>query len=219
MLKLNNELISSYEKLVYSIISKYSNESNKEDLFQAGMIGILDASKKYDQESGIKFTSFAYKYILGEVLKYLREDKNIRISRDIISDHRKIMIAKERIYKSYGRPASIEELSKVLNLSRDRIIEAINYNEGEVSLNKIVSDDEKITLEDTIYNKDSLDKNDLINLRDAIKSLSKDERQLIYERYFENKTQTEIAKESNTSQVKVYRYERKVLDKLKDKMS
>ena len=219
MLKLNNELISSYEKLVYSIISKYSNESNKEDLFQAGMIGILDASKKYDQESGIKFTSFAYKYILGEVLKYLREDKNIRISRDIISDHRKIMIAKERIYKSYGRPASIEELSKVLNLSRDRIIEVINYNEGEVSLNKIVSDDEKITLEDTIYNKDSLDKNDLINLRDAIKSLSKDERQLIYERYFENKTQTEIAKESNTSQVKVYRYERKVLDKLKDKMS
>lgn len=219
MLKLTNELIESYERLVYSITSKYSNESNREDLFQVGMMGIIDASKKYNKESGIKFTSFAYKYILGEVLKYLREDKNIRISRDIINDHRKIMIAKERIYKNYGRPANINELSKVLNISKERIIDVMYYNEKEVSLNKVIRDDEKISLEDTIYNKDILDKNDLINLKDALKSLSKDEKQLIYERYYENKTQTEIAREKNISQVKVYRYERKVLDKLKDKMS
>ena len=219
MLKLTNELIESYERLVYSIISKYSNESNREDLFQVGMMGIIDASKKYNKESGIKFTSFAYKYILGEVLKYLREDKNIRISIDIINDHRKIMIAKERIYKNYGRPANTNELSKVLNISKERIIDVMYYNEKEVSLNKVIRDDEKISLEDTIYNKDILDKNDLINLKDALKSLSKDEKQLIYERYYENKTQTEIAREKNISQVKVYRYERKVLDKLKDKMS
>ena len=87
-----------------------------------------------------------------------------------------------------------------------------------MSLNKIISDDEEITLEDTIYNIESVDRNDLINLNDALRSLSKKERKLIYERYYQNKTQTELAKEKNTSQVKIYRYERKVLDKLKDKM-
>ena len=219
MLKIDNELISSYEKLVYSIISKYSNSSNKDDLFQVGMVGIMIASKKYDTSSGVKFTSFAYKYILGEVLKYLREDRNIRVSRDLISDYRKILIAKERGYKAYGRPLTSSDLSKILQLSEERINEVINYNEKEMSLNSVISEDEKITLQDTISNKDELDKIDMINLRDAVEELPIKEKEIIYKRYFENKTQNEIAKENNVTQVKIYRYERKILDKLKDKMS
>lgn len=215
MLTLTNELVSSYEKLVYSIISKYSNERNKDDLFQVGMMGIIDASKKYDSESGIKFTSFAYKYILGEVLKYLREDRNIKISRDIIRDYKKITLVKDHIYKMYGRTISAKELSKLVNLSEERINEVINYNEKELSINMMISDDEKISLEDTIRD----NRNNYFELNDALKELSDSEKKLIYERYYENKTQTEIAKEKNISQVKVYRYERKILDKLKDKMS
>lgn len=215
MLTLTDELISSYEKLVYSIISKYSNERNKDDLFQAGMMGIIDASKKYDNSSNVKFTSFAYKYILGEVLKYLREDRNIKISRDIIRDYKRINIVKDHIYKMYGRPTNNKELSKLLNMNEERINEVINYNEKELSINMIISDDEKISLEDTI----SDNRNNYFELNDALKELSDSEKRLIYERYYENKTQTEIAKEKNISQVKVYRYERKILDKLKDKMS
>lgn len=215
MLTLTDELISSYEKLVYSIISKYSNERNKDDLFQAGMMGIIDASKKYDNSSNVKFTSFAYKYILGEVLKCLREDRNIKISRDIIRDYKRINIVKDHIYKMYGRPTNNKELSKLLNMNEERINEVINYNEKELSINMIISDDEKISLEDTI----SDNRNNYFELNDALKELSDSEKRLIYERYYENKTQTEIAKEKNISQVKVYRYERKILDKLKDKMS
>lgn len=215
MLTLTDELISSYKKLVYSIISKYSNERNKDDLFQAGMMGIIDASKKYDNSSNVKFTSFAYKYILGEVLKCLREDRNIKISRDIIRDYKRINIVKDHIYKMYGRPTNNKELSKLLNMNEERINEVINYNEKELSINMIISDDEKISLEDTI----SDNRNNYFELNDALKELSDSEKRLIYERYYENKTQTEIAKEKNISQVKVYRYERKILDKLKDKMS
>ncbi len=215
MLVLTDELISSYEKLVYSIISKYSNERNKDDLFQAGMVGIIDASKKYDNSSGIKFTSFAYKYILGEVLKYLREDRNIKISRDLIRDYKRINFIKDHIYKMYGRTANNKELSKLLKMSEERINEVMGYNERELSINMIVSDDEKISLEDTI----SDNRNNYFELNDALKELSSSEKRLIYERYYENKTQTEIAKEKNISQVKVYRYERKILDKLKDKMT
>ena len=215
MLTINNELVHTYEKLVYSIIKKYSTSYNKDDLFQAGMMGIIDASKKYDNSSNVKFTSFAYKYILGEVLKYLREDRNIKISRDIIRDYKRINIVKDHIYKMYGRPTNNKELSKLLNMNEERINEVINYNEKEVSINMIISDDEKISLEDTI----SDNRNNYFELNDALKELSDSEKRLIYERYYENKTQTEIAKEKNISQVKVYRYERKILDKLKDKMS
>jgi len=215
MLTLTDDLISNYKKLVYSIISKYSNDNNKEDLFQAGMVGIIDASKKYDSNSGVKFSSFAYKYILGEVLKYLREDRNVKVSRDILKDYRRVCLAKEYIYKTYGRTTNNKELSKILNLSESRINEVLSINEKELSLNMIISDDEKISLEDTI----SDNKKSYFELKDAIKELNTSEKKLIYERYYENKTQTEIARENNMSQVKVYRYERKILDKLKDKMS
>ena len=219
MLTINNELVHTYEKLVYSIIKKYSTSYNKDDLFQVGMLGVLDASKKYDPSSGVKFSSFAYKYILGEVLKYLREDRNIKISRDLISDYRKIYLAKERAYKTLGRSLSDTELSRILNMSKERISEAIKYNEKELSLNNTISDDEKLTLEDTIKKEEDLEAEDLINLKDAYENLSEDEKIIIYKRYFENKTQTELAKETNMSQVKVYRLERKILDKMKDKMS
>ena len=166
----------------------------------------------------IKFSSFCYKYILGEVLKELREDRNIRIGREIIRDYKKIIIAKERVYKNYGYYPNSETLSKILNMSEERIIEVLNYNEKELSLNMVINDDEKLVLEDVLCKKDEIDKIDLINLRNALSGLSEDEKELIYKRYYENKSQTSLAKEKNISQVKVYRYERKVLDKLKDKM-
>ena len=218
MLKIDNDLIKKYEKLVYSIVNKYSNGENKEDLFQAGMIGILNASEKYDSSLNTQFTSFAYKYILGEILKTLREDRNIRISREYLSDYKKIIVAKEHIYKTYGRTVNNNELSKIIDIPEERINEALYYNEKEISLNMVISDDEKLCLEDVIYNKEEIDEANMIDLYNAFDTLSIEEKELIYKRYFQNKTQSEIAKENNSTQVKVYRYERKILDKLKDKM-
>ena len=220
MLTLNKEVIENLKRFVYSIIKEYSNESNKEDLFQAGMLGVCEASKRYDSSSNVKFTTFAYKYILGEVLKYLREDRNIHISKDLIGDYKKIIKAKEFIYKSSGRPASNEEIAKILNLDEKRVQEAVQYNEKEYSLSFIIDNEEnELSLQDVIYDKNKISDIHYIDLKDALNELDENEKKLIYERYFEDKTQTEIAKNINTSQVKVYRYERKVLDKLKDKMS
>lgn len=208
-------MLKLQEKLVYSIISKYANQNNKEDLFQVGMMGATIAYQKYDKSLGIKYSTFAYKYILGEVLKYLREDRSIHISRDIINDYKKIMIARDYIYKEYGYVDN-KRLGKILGISEDRINEVLNYNESTISLNKPIGED--ITLEDTIKD-NKLDINDLVSLKDALNYLDQNEKRLIYERYFNNLTQTELAKRDNISQVKVYRYERKILDKLKDKMS
>lgn len=209
-------MLELQEKLVYSIISKYANNNNKDDLFQVGMMGAITAYQKYDQSLGIKYSTYAYKYILGEVLKYLREDRNIRISRDIINDYKKIIVGRDYIYKEYGRVED-SKLCKILGISEERLNEVLNYNETIVSLNKPIGE-ENITLEDTIKD-NSMDISDRVSLKNAFNELNNEEKRLIYERYYNNLTQTEIAKDNNVSQVKVYRMERKILDKLKDKMS
>lgn len=208
-------MLELQEKLVYSVINKYANIYNKDDLFQVGMIGAITAYQKYDESLGVKYSTYAYKYILGEVLKYLREDRNIRISRDIINDYKKILIAKDYIYKEYGRVEN-SKLCKILGISEDRLNEVLKYNDNITSLNKPIG--EEITLEDTIKD-NSMDINDRVALKLAFKDLNSEEKRLIYERYYNNLTQTELAKRENMSQVKVFRLERKILDKLKDKMS
>ena len=209
-------MLEEQKKLVYSIINKYSNNSNREDLFQVGMIGALIAHKKYNKKLGVKYSTFAYKYILGEVLKYLREDRMVHLSRDIINDYKKIIIARDYIYKEYGYIDN-KKLSKILNIDEQRINEVLRYNDNIISLNKPIGED-NITLEDTIKD-EKMEINDLVSLKSALNNLSLDERKLIYERYYNDLTQTEIAKRENVSQVKVYRLERKILDKLKDKMT
>lgn len=208
-------MLELQEKLVYSIISKYSNNNNREDLFQVGMMGAIIAYNKYDKSLGIKYSTYAYKYILGEVLKYLREDRSIHISRDIINDYKKILIGRDYIYKEYGYVDN-KKLSKILGIDEERINEVLNYNDSTISLNKPIGED--ITLEDTIKD-NKLDLNELVSLKDALNNLNNEEKKLIYERYYNDLTQTEIAKRDNISQVKVYRLERKILDKLKDKMT
>ena len=208
-------MLELQEKLVYSIISKYANNSNREDLFQVGMLGAITAYQKYDKSLGVKYSTFAYKYILGEVLKYLREDRSIHISRDIINDYKKILIGRDYIYKEYGYVDN-KKLSKILGIEEERINEVLNYNETTISINKPIGED--ITLEDTIKD-NKLDLNELVSLKEALNNLDQKEKKLIYERYYNDLTQTEIAKRDNISQVKVYRLERKILDKLKDKMT
>lgn len=208
-------MLELQEKLVYSVINKYANIYNKDDLFQVGMIGAITAYQKYDESLGVKYSTYAYKYILGEVLKYLREDRNIRISRDIINDYKKILIGRDYIYKEYGRVEN-SKLCKILGISEDRLNEVLKYNDNITSLNKPIG--EEITLEDTIKD-NSMDITDRVALKLAFKDLNSEEKRLIYERYYNNLTQTELAKRNNMSQVKVYRLERKILDKLKDKMS
>ena len=218
MLKLTDELIVSYERLVLSIVNKYASNYNREDLYQVGMEKLNEIAPNFDPDLGVKFSTYAYRHILGEILKYIREDKNVHISRDIITLSRKIQIAKEEFYKNFGYMPSTLELSNILGIEENKIINALNTNQNTESLDMPCSDDENITLADKISTEEKISKEDLISLKDALSQLNIDDRNLIYQRYFEDKTQTQIAKEMNISQVKVYRMERKILDEIGDMM-
>lgn len=215
---MNEELVKLNEKLVYSIVNRFSNKENAEDLYQVGMMALTKASKNFDKSKNVKFSTYAYTYILGEVLKYISEDRALKASREVVNNYSKIMKAKEYIYITYGRNVSNEELSKLTGIDEIKISEIINACSKPESLDSYINDDERDTLLDTIKEENNLSKEDLISLKDALSNLSREDRKFLYDRYFENKTQTEIAKEKNITQVKVYRYERSLLDKLKSEM-
>lgn len=219
MIKVDNEFLKLNKNLVFSIVNKYASNYNKEDLYQVGMMAVIRASEMYDNERNVKFSTFAYKYILGEILKYIREDKGVKLSRDIIKLYKKIISLKNQMYLTCGRYITDEEVSELLNVSVSKINEVMKLCSGVESLDSVISSDDKdLTLMDTIKDENNLSKEDLISLKDALRNLNKEDQMLIYQRYYEGKSQTEIAKEKNISQVKVYRLERKILDDLSDKL-
>ena len=220
MLTLTNDMISLYEKKVLFIANKYANNYNKQDLISAGKLGLIKASKKYDESLGIKFSTFSEKYILGEILDYIRKDKNIRVSKDFISLKRRVDIARNEYYNLKNKYPTLEELSYILKEDKNKIIEVLSLNQNVKSLDdKISNDNEDIYIKDIVCEENKIDTIDLICLNDALNELNIDERNLIKERYYNGKTQTEIANEMNISQVKVYRMERKILDDLNDKLT
>lgn len=219
MLKLTDELVIKYDSLIMSIVNKFAQNYNREDLYQVGRNALLKASLKYDENANVKFSTFSYKYILGEILKYIREDKNLHVSRDMIRLNRNIKVAEERYYMSYGKYPSSYELSLLLKENENKIKEVLNLCQNTDSLDeKNDYGDNELSLYDVTYDKDKVDGIDLISLKYALSELSKEDRDLIYQRYFEDKTQTEIAEKMNISQVKVYRMEKKILDELNSKM-
>ena len=219
MLKLTNEMMKLYEKKVLYIVSKYSNNYNKEDLISQGKLGILKAAKNYDETLGIKFSTFSEKYILGEILEYIRNDKNIRVSRDFIRLKKKINLTINEYLEINKRYPTVKEISYILKESENKIIEVLNINQNVSSLDETINESDNILLKDTISKKDNISQEDLICLKDALNDLSKEEKNIINERYYNGKTQSEIAKELNITQVKVYRMERKILDELNSKMT
>ena len=219
MLNLTNDMMVLYEKKIMYMVNKYSNNYNKEDLISQGKLGLIKASKKYDESLGIKFSTFSEKYILGEILEYIRNDKNIKVSRDFIRLKKKINMVNNEFYANKKRYPTVKELSFILNENENKILEVLNFNQNTKSIDEKINDNEDILLKDTISKKESIEIDDLISLKEALNGLSKEEKNIINERYYNGKSQTQLAKELNTSQVKVYRMERKILDELNYKMT
>lgn len=212
------ELIINNQNLIYKLTHYFKNYENKEDLFQAGCIGMVKAYKKYDSSFNVKFTTFAFPYILGEMKKFVREDKGIKISKDISKLNSKLEKATIILSQKLMREPTLEELSSFLDIPTYDLAEAINSTNNIMSIDEVISSNGKdITLHDIIKDKET-DLDSLIALRSAIEGLTDFEKELIGKRYYEDMTQKEVASYLGISQVQVSRKEQKVLTKLKSKI-
>lgn len=217
MITLTNEMINEYEKKVYLIAYKYMNLNNKEDLLQAGRMGLAKAAENFDESLGKSFSAFSELYIKGEILEFIRRDKNLRVSRDFIRLKKRVDAARYRMIETKGIDPTVEQLSFILGEDKEKIILVLNTDQNVRSFDEPIGDD--LILEDTIQSDEKIDQIDLICLNDALNSLDEESKSLIKDRYYVGKTQTEVAKEKNISQAKVYRMERKILDELEYKLA
>lgn len=211
------ELIFENKNLIYSITRYFEKYSNKEDLFQAGCIGMIMAYKNYNPDMNVKFTTYAYPYILGEMKKLVREDKTVKVSRSIQLLNLKIEKANILLTQKLMRTPTILELSDFLEIPVHMIEEAINSSKPIYSIDEPLNDEGKeLTLQDTIGEIDNID--DLLLLKEALSKLNPFEQKLISKRYMDDLTQQQTASELGISQVQVSRGEQKILTKLKSKL-
>ena len=202
------EEVLNYEGLVYSIIKKYPKRFDFDDLYQVGMIGLMDAYKHYDSSYDTKFSTYAYYYIVGEVNKYIRENSSLKVSKDLIVLNKKIIEAKDIMSQKLGREATNLEISLFLEVSIELIDQAL------------LATDEVSSLDETYENVKFYDpiNEDILDLRIELDKLSEEEKKIIYSRYYNDLTQSEVSKKLGISQVQVSRNETKILQKLKTRL-
>ena len=213
------KLIKDNQNLIYSITHNFNGYPNKDDLFQAGVLGLIDAYNHFNPNLGVKFTTYAYSYIVGEMYKQVRKDRGIKVSRTISKLNLMIEKASILLSQQLMREPTITELSNFLEVSEYELYEAISSNNSIRSIDESINDDEKeLTLHDVISDHVESNIDDLILLRQALENLDDFEKNIILNRYMKDLTQTETSKILGMSQVQVSRKEQKILMKLRDKL-
>lgn len=214
------KLIEENKKMIYKITHYFPKYESKEDLFQVGCIGLIKAYQNYKEEYNTKFTTYAYPYILGEISKYVRDDKGIKISRDISKLSLRIEKANILLTQKLMREPTPSELSEFLGIDQETILEALTSHYVIQSLDEpIESSEDSLCLYDKIETIETLDVDTLITLKQELQSLSEEEHYIINSHYMKDLTQSEIADNLGINQVQVSRKEKKILVKLKDKLA
>lgn len=214
------EMINGNLKLVLSVIQRFTNRGeNLDDLFQVGCIGLMKAIDNFNPDLQVKFSTYGVPMIIGEIRRYLRDNNSIRVSRSLRDTAYKAMQVKEKLQSRDNREPTIEQIAKELDLPREDVVLALESIVEPVSLYEPVFNDGG----DTIYVMDQVGDNrggdsdwlEEIALRQAINDLSDREKRILTMRFFQGKTQMEVASEIHISQAQVSRLEKGALEKIK----
>ena len=206
------ELILNNQNLIYSIVHKFRSK-DYDDLYQAGCVGLIKAYRNFKNDLNVKFTSYAYNYIVGEIYSYLINNRTIHLSPVNVKLLNSINKAHEYLTNHLGRNPTNDELCNFLEIDRKKYY----YLQNMISVDSLDYKSNTNELYNFVAN-ENLSKDTLIDLKNALNSLDLEEKRLINARYFNNYTQGELAKVYNTNQVKISREEKKILCKLKAKM-
>ena len=203
-------------RLVLSVIKRFSNHhENIDDLFQIGCIGLMKAIDNFDVNVGVKFSTYAVPMIVGEIRRYLRDNSSYRIPRSLRDIAYKAMQAKERLSKDSQKEPTLDEIAKESGIPAEDIVYALDAIQTPLSLFDPVYTDGGDTLYvmDQISDKKNKEDNwvEDLSLSDALSHLNKRDEQIIKLRFFEGKTQIEVADEIHISQAQVSRLEKNAL--------
>lgn len=212
-------LINSNLRLVLSVVQKFSNRGeNPDDLFQVGCIGLIKAIDNFDPSHEVRFSTYAVPMIIGEIRRHLRDNNSVRVSRSMRDTAYHALQVKEELTNQLSREPTIEEISKKLGLPKHEVVLALDAIVDPVSLNEPIFSDSG----DTIYIMDQIrDTNDdsswieEISMRDALKKLNEREKKILSLRFFQGKTQMEVAQEVGISQAQVSRLEKNALNNIR----
>ncbi len=210
--------------LVLSIIQRFSNSNeNLDDLFQIGCIGLMKAIDNFDTTLNVKFSTYAVPMIIGEVRRFLRDNNTIRVSRSLRDIAYKAIYTKEAIMKNTDREPTVEEIAKKLEVSPEEIVTALDAIQSPLSLYEPVYSEggDTLYIMDQISDTKNKESNwvEMLSLREALKSLPEREKNIIQLRYFQGKTQMEVADEIHISQAQVSRLEKNALGIMKTSLS
>lgn len=211
-----NELIEGNLKLVLSVIKKFNYKTdNLDDLFQVGAMGLMKAIDNFDLSHGVMFSTYAVPMIIGEIRRYLRDNSKIRVSRSLKDIAYKTLQFKEKYVQEHFKEPTIEEISKAIGFEVEDIVIALEAIQEPISIYTPIytNGNDEIYLVDQIPDGE-YNENDRINkmiIEEGIKRLNPRLKSIIYDRYYNNKTQMEIASEIGISQAQVSRLEKTAL--------
>ncbi len=218
--KAREEFIQGNLRLVLSIIQRfYGRGENADDLFQIGCIGLIKSIDNFDLNQGVQFSTYAVPMIIGEIRRYLRDNNSIRVSRSVRDLAYKAMQFKEKFNKEHGREPKIDEIAKELGVEKEEIAFSFDAIQEPVSLQEPIYNDgsESIYIMDQVKDNKNSDENwaDNMTIEEALKRLGEKERKIILKRYFDGRTQMEVADEIGISQAQVSRLEKNAIEHIK----
>lgn len=215
-----DELIHGNLRLVLSVVQRFSNRGEPmDDLFQVGCIGLIKAIDHFDLSQGVRFSTYAVPMIIGEIRRYLRDNSAIRVSRSMRDNAYRALSAKEKLTNQNQREPTVEEIAKEIGMRKEDVVFALDAISDPISLYEPVFQDgnETVCVMDQVKDNQCTDESwlDRILMRQAVMDLSDREKKILALRFYEGKTQMDVAKEVGISQAQVSRLEKGVLNKIK----
>ncbi|MGM9878979.1 MAG: sigma-70 family RNA polymerase sigma factor [Bacilli bacterium] len=210
------QILLDNEKIVYSIINKYTYYFDKDDLYQVGMMGLLDAYENYKSDKNTKFSSFAYFYVLGKVKEYIRKSNVLKVSRELVKLNTKVEKTRDSLTQKLGYIPSDIDIALFLEIDVKLLEEAKEANFLVASLDS--ENEEELKIYDKLGYTENAYNEEILDLKRELDNLNEYDRNLILKRYEEGLTQSELSKELGINQVKVSRQEKQILTRLRTRL-
>ena len=214
------QFINGNLRLVLSVIKRfYGRGENVDDLFQVGCIGLIKAMDNFDLSQNVQFSTYAVPMIVGEIRRYLRDNNMVRVSRSVRDTAYKVLNIKEKIIKETQKEPTIEEIAKQLGIEKEEVVFSLDAIQEPISLHEPAHGDntENLCIMDQVKDNKNTDESwiENITILESMKKLNEKEKMIINKRFFEGRTQVEVADEIGISQAQVSRLEKSAIEHIR----